>query len=112
VVHEAEQRVRHEVAFRRANEQLAAVQDGLRIEDAPAPFICECDEVTCFQVLFVRRSDYERVRAEGRHFVVVTGHNGHESRLVAEHNGYCVVEKQGRSGELAAELDPRRSEAS
>jgi hypothetical protein len=105
-----EERARNEAAFRRANERLAVVVDGMAIDDRPAPFICECHDVKCHHIMFVRPSHYEQVRTNGRHFAVVTGHNGHGSQLVAEFDGYSVVEKQGRGGELAAELDPRRSE--
>jgi hypothetical protein len=52
--------------------------------------------------------EYEALRDVSTHFAVTPGHVlPEEERVVEERAGYIVVEKVGRAGERAAELDPR-----
>jgi hypothetical protein len=73
------------------------------------PFLCECADAGCNQIVHLTADEYEAVRASGRHFLNATGHeeNGAQTRVVARHERYEVHEKVGRAGELADELDPR-----
>jgi len=94
--------------FRKANEQIRA-----RAEVAPAefewlPFICECADESCVQVLQVPRDEYERVRSDARLFINAPGHESAAqgwAEVVERHDGYVVVEKQGRAGEIVEMLD-------
>jgi hypothetical protein len=71
-------------------------------------FRCECAEVECNQVVELRVSEYEEVRAHPRRFFVVRGHEraGVESVLESR-PGYNIVEKAGEGGRVAEQSDPR-----
>ena len=74
------------------------------------PFICECAEPSCREVVRLTLAAYREVRGDPRHFVNVPGHQvaaGAAGRVVAQHDGYVVVEKIGYAGQVAEELDTR-----
>jgi hypothetical protein len=57
--------------------------------------------------------EYEEVRADSRHFLNITGHQaavGGGAEIVSERNGYVIIEKLGRAGEIVEALDERRPE--
>jgi hypothetical protein len=98
---------RNEAIFREANE---GIERGLwpdqRHDDTL--FRCECARLGCSEPVAVNVADYERVRRDPRRFIVRIGHEVPDVETIVERNEkWLVVEKQGRSGELAAELDPR-----
>ena len=71
-------------------------------------FRCECAEVECNQVVELTLREYEAVRANGRRFALVDGHEWPEAEVVVErHPGYLVVEKPGEGGAVAEATDPR-----
>lgn len=105
-----EQVARNDAIFRDANERIqrAAVQFA---GADPVPFICECAEPRCRDVLRLPLAEYERIREHSTWFVVTPGHEataGDSVEVVEAGDGYHVVEKVGRAAEIAAELDPRR----
>jgi hypothetical protein len=54
-------------------------------------------------------AEYELVRRFSTRFFVKEGHEvAEEERVVAESDGYVVVETSGRSGLFAVGADPRR----
>jgi hypothetical protein len=101
---------RNNDAFRRANEGIREAAERHRFE-APVPFVCECPEPTCRELVRVRLEAYDEVRRHPRRFLTVPEHAHREGGEVVERSdGYFVVEKSGRAGEVAAELDPRHGE--
>jgi hypothetical protein len=79
-------------------------------EDTGVRFRCECAQLGCTDLLEASVHEYERVRAHGRRFLVVPGHERLEVEIVVETRpSYLVVEKRGQAGVTAAETDPRRS---
>lgn len=94
-------------AFRDANEQLQAKADELGFGARPTPYLCECEDARCTDVIGVTRVEYEEVRAHPRRFVVVSGHQHAEARLVQEAPRFTVVEKIGEEGELVTARNPR-----
>ncbi len=107
-----EERVAHNQAtFREANERIntaAAVYD----VTMPVPFICECADPTCSEVVRLELSEYEEIRADSRHFLNVPGHQtaaGEAAVVVKELGGYVIAEKVGHAGEVAEALDERRA---
>ena|ERR1700744_3747306 len=101
-----EERVaRNELAFRQANETLRGVFESVAAEgeDAEAfPFLCECGERECTDVVSISLETYAGVRAEPTHFVIIAGHKQLDSeRIVATGEGWEVVEKNGIAGEIA-----------
>jgi len=74
------------------------------------PFLCECDEPGCTDILRIERDEYERVRANPRRFVIARGHEAPGEELVEATDRFTIVEKRGISGGIAEETDPRRVE--
>jgi hypothetical protein len=79
-------------------------------EDAGVRFRCECAQLGCNELLEATVHEYERVRADGRRFLVVPGHERLNVEVVVETcPGFLVVEKRGQAGEAAEETDPRQT---
>jgi hypothetical protein len=99
---------RNEALFRRVNERVEEVNKAFESILGDADFFCECADVECMEQIRMTLRDYEALRAESTHFAVKPGHVLPESeRMIEERAGYVVVEKIGRAGERAVELDPR-----
>src|SRR4051794_8142458 len=64
-----EQRVAmNEATFRKVNEAFDAGSEG------PKGYLCECGQIGCNQLLSLSRAEYEAVRADGKRFFVLPGH--------------------------------------
>jgi hypothetical protein len=110
----AEQLAASQSAFRASNERLRRAAASHRFEAADRlPFVCECADRACYEIVMLSIEEYERVRAQPTWFVLVAGHEddeaGHE-RIVEAENGYAIVEKTGAAGTAAARLNPRHDE--
>lgn len=97
----------NESVFREINEGIERGQwpgeEGERVR-----FRCECAQLGCNELLEASVKEYERVRAHGRRFIVVPGHERLQVEIVVETRpGYLVIEKRGQAGETAEETDPR-----
>jgi hypothetical protein len=103
----AARRAENESTFRAANESIEASAQDLNLAALRIPFICECENERCTQIVRLTIAEYERVRRKGRHFFVSPGHQAQPDRVVAEVDGYTAVEKTGEEGRLVAERDPR-----
>jgi hypothetical protein len=98
----------NESVFREINEAIERGQWPGE-EDASVRFRCECAQLGCNELLEASVHEYERVRAHGRRFLVVPGHERDDVEVVVETRpGHLVVEKRGQAGATAAETDPRR----
>src|SRR3954467_6211557 len=96
--------------FRKANEDVRGLAEGALDDhgEKPLPVICECPEETCAEVLLVPLREYKRIRSNPVLFFNARGHDaagGVWSRVVADHEGYVVIEKLGRAAELWELLD-------
>ncbi|HVU77351.1 MAG TPA: hypothetical protein VHC67_07200 [Gaiellaceae bacterium] len=103
---EKQERVaRNEATFRKANEQIESVADAHGLARS-VPFVCECADISCVLVVQLTLDEYRQVRADPRRFVVAPGHEDTDdtSVVVGRGDGFDVVEKQQRSGEVAEEL--------
>ena len=90
----------NEAAFRAANERLRAVF--VDADSEQLPFLCECGDFRCTEVVLVELEVYARVRAEPAWFLLRPGHKQLETeRVVETGNGYEIVEKSGLAGEIA-----------
>jgi hypothetical protein len=102
-----ERLAKNEVLFRALNENISGLASGLGGK-APFEFICECSTSGCFERLSLTLAEYERVRADGTHFLLADGHEDIEIERVVDHRDeYVVVEKDGVAGVLALDEDPR-----
>ena len=102
-----EQAAKNEATFRSVNERLQEKADELELGDRQTPFLCECEEERCTEVLLLRHSDYEEVRAHPRRFIVAPGHQNGDDQLIRDDAGFAVIEKHGKEGELVEQQDPR-----
>jgi len=73
-------------------------------------YVCECSDASCMATMILTQVEYEQVRAHGTHFAIALDHENPElDLLVAEHEGFAVVQKlPGFPARLAMESDPRK----
>jgi hypothetical protein len=98
----------NEVVFRDVNERLRELGESFSLVSDLVDFVCECGDTTCTERIRMTLADYEKVRSNPRHFVVVKGHERPEyERIVSEEEGYSVVEKlPGGPAEIAVSDPP------
>ena len=89
-----ERLAKNEALFREVNERVkdvAAAAEGDLID-----FICECGDDDCTQVVALTQTEYEKVRADPRQFVVIPGHELPDVEDVAgQADRYLII--RGRS---------------
>jgi hypothetical protein len=98
---------RNEAAYRDVNE---AIEQGRSAgeDDGPRPFVCECGQLGCNELVELTLAEYEAVRANPRRFFMVSGHEIPDvERVVDRHERYLVAEKTDHEGRVAEETDPR-----
>lgn len=106
----AEQMARNDAIFREANERIESyVQSMDEPIGGPLPFLCECADVTCTEIVRMTSAEYEALRQDPVRFTTVPGHEGAESwaKVVDRNDRFAVVEKLGVAAEVATELDAR-----
>jgi hypothetical protein len=102
-----ERAARNEALFREVNEQIRALSDQFASDGGSVGFVCECSRDGCTERLEIPVAVYEAVRAHGRRFLVVSGHDGDFEHVIERADGYVVVEKEGTAGRIAQDSDPR-----
>jgi hypothetical protein len=102
-----EQAARNEVRFREANETLGEKRQKLEL-DGRTPFLCECEDPTCTELISLALEEYEHVRSRANWFLVAAGHDEETARHAERHERYGIVEKSGLAGRIAEEENPRR----
>jgi hypothetical protein len=102
-----ERLAKNESLFRALNENIGDLASRLDATE-PFEFICECSTSGCFERLSLTLEEYERIRQDGTHFLLADGHEDIEiEQVIAQRNGYVVVEKDGVAGLIAEADDPR-----
>ena len=103
-----EARIAHtESVFRHVNERIAETSESFESDDAE--FVCECADPECHHRVKVPLAEYEDVREDSTHFLVVDGHEVPKyERVMRRRRGYAIV-KKFRAGIAAAvrRTDPR-----
>ncbi len=100
----------NEALFREVNEQIESLNRGLaEMSDRKIHIVCECADLRCSEGLAVLIDDYERVRSEPTHFLVLPGHERLDAEQVVEETpAWNVVRKnEGAAAQVARETDPR-----
>jgi hypothetical protein len=109
----------NEVTFRRANERLRARFGNLAIAARESvPFLCECGDARCFDLVLLRLDEYEAVRDDPNAFVIVPGHNDRETEeIVSDRSSqdtvpdggdrFAVVRKRPEVRDITEGSDPR-----
>lgn len=100
---------RNEALFRSVNERVRELATSPSSEELePVAFVCECGSAGCAATVELTIREYEHVRADPTHFVVVSGHASPEVEEVVERHGrYDVVRKHPDEAHIAIETDPR-----
>jgi hypothetical protein len=105
----------NESAFRSSNERLRRAADSHRFRgEDHVPFVCECADENCREIVMLTIEDYEHIRSHPTWFLLVAGHEDQEAtheRIVDAEQGYAVVEKIGIAGEEAARLHERLTDS-
>jgi hypothetical protein len=98
---------RTETVFRHVNERIAETAEGFSSPESE--FVCECADANCQHRLEVPLEEYEDVRDDPTHFLVVEGHEEPAyERVVERRHGYAIVEKFRRGlAMLVRQTDPR-----
>jgi hypothetical protein len=100
----------NEAIFRDANERIR--DKAIEVDQAAGfvPFICECADPGCTDLLRMTLGEYERVRADPHTFTIVRGHEAGASERVVGGDGarFAVVEKTRPGHEITERTDPRR----
>src|SRR5947207_1980918 len=65
---------RNQSLFRAVNEKLETLNEAFENLTGSGTIACECADITCVEMLDVEPREYDAVRAEPRHFIVVSGH--------------------------------------
>jgi anti-sigma B factor antagonist len=102
----SEERIaRNQALFREVNERVEEVQSG---ERGTTEFLCECGDPACLEAIPLALEEYEAIRKRPDWFVIAESHEtAGVERVVARHGAAKVVEKTGKAGRIAEELDPR-----
>jgi hypothetical protein len=103
----AERIARNESVFRDANERIREAAEEHGADTRPVPFVCECAEPGCTEILHLTLDEYGSVRLHPAHFVVAPGHQTAArglAEVVAENDRYVVTEKLDEAKDVAEEL--------
>jgi hypothetical protein len=97
--------------FRDANERIDQAAEAMALDGA-VPFICECPDRACVEIVQLRLEIYEAVREHPRRFFNAPGHeqtslDAGAAVVVETLPDYVVLDKIGEAGEIAEELDKR-----
>jgi len=96
---------KNQATFRAANDNIEAAAGQIGV-DGDLPFICECAEPTCTDIVRIAPAVYKDVRRHPRLFFSIPGHEATDvhagiGRIVERRDGYVLVEKTGIAGEIA-----------
>ena len=106
---------KNDAAFRAANERIGAFAAEHDLSEDPLPFICECADMRCQDIVRLRLDEYRRVRSNPAWFLNVDGHEAAALGIVIvveRHDAYVIVEKQGHAREVVEDLERGRGEES
>ncbi len=95
-----ERATRNELIFRDANERIEESRQELGIHDV-VPFVCECEDESCRELVRLSPKEYHSARVSPRHFLLAVGHPFRTGRVVSENDRFMVVEKQGEAARIA-----------
>jgi hypothetical protein len=106
----AEKIAHNNASFRAANDGINESAIEQRFDrDQLIPFICECSDPHCTQIVRLTSDEYAHVRSSARWFVHAVGHEEAVAGAVApvgRYSRYVLVEKTHRAGEVAESLAP------
>jgi hypothetical protein len=108
---ERERRIgENEALFRDINDKVEGLNRSLAVVSTRMVVVCECGLQECLERIDLSIEEYERVRADSTHFVIVPGHELPDVEDVIERSDrYYVVRKhEGDPARLARATDTHR----
>ena len=103
-----ERLAKNEVLFRDVNERVREISEDTWDVTERVEFLCECVLTDCLERVSLALREYEDVRSNPAHFVLLAGHERSDLEfVVATGDGYVVVEKNEETKPLVTEEDPR-----
>jgi hypothetical protein len=98
----------NQASFRETNERIEAAAYRTDFLHERVPFICECSDPACMEIIRLNLDEYENVRRSPRRFFTAPGHATAEvaagaAVIANELDGYTLVDKIGVAGEIAEE---------
>jgi hypothetical protein len=99
----------NEALYRAVNERIEELNRAFGELTETMSVVCECGDAACAEQIEIAIPEYEDVRAEPTHFVVLPGHEiADVEDVIAHRDGYDVVRKrESGPAEVARESDPR-----
>jgi hypothetical protein len=97
---------RNDAIFREANEQIGETAEEWGIKGS-IPFLCECADQNCREIVRLTLEEFREVRSDPRHFINLPGHEASAHgwvEVIARTDGYVTVAKIGRAGDIAETL--------
>ena len=96
-----------QVAFRAQNERIFASADSALMA-GPIPFVCECADLDCTEIVRLSHEQYDTITQRSRHFFNITGHEASSvaagaERILTVVENLTVVVKTGIAGDFAAQ---------
>jgi hypothetical protein len=83
----------NEERFARANGEIERTASRMELQ-GPVPFLCECSETRCTEIIHLSLDSYRAAKADGALFMVLPGHiDAKVERIVSEGDGFVLVEK-------------------
>jgi hypothetical protein len=113
IMNEREVRIAHtEALFRDVNERIA--ESAQRFSADETEFLCECADQACAERIGATLDEYEHVRENGDHFLLVPGHEDTTFEQVVERprKQAAIVKKVNHAiARTVRRLDPRAQPA-
>ena len=84
----------NEERFAAANAQINQKAESLQMNDELIPFLCECSELECTQIIRLSLADFQAARAQTGTFILLADHDDASvERIIEQTDGYLLVEK-------------------
>lgn len=98
----------NESFFRAVNEKIELEAESIGVGAHPVPFVCECPDPSCTEIVELTLVEYEQVRTGPARFFVVPGHQAlavqaNAAVVLEERDGVCIADKIGIAGQVAVE---------
>ena len=83
----------NEGIFREANERIAESARNLSLS-GPAPFLCECEDGHCTELIPLELAEYEAARSHPERFFTAPGHSISSAQVVEENDRFQLIDKR------------------
>ena len=99
----------NEAMFREVNERVEDMNKTFSSVTETFDIFCECGDTSCTERIPVPKGVYEETRADPTHFLLRVGHEDSTvEKVIENHDGFVIVEKEGEVVErVVEETDPR-----